>query len=212
VRGDAAALAQPMAIAQHAITRGRPAAGERALILGAGGIGTFATWAALGAGIDVTVCDRKAGKLGVVGSFGDVRTVHCADAPVGELLADDGPWDVIYEMTGAQEPLAAAIALVRPGGRIVVAGVQKGQPPVDMVRLALQEVELLGTMAHVRRDDLPRALELLGSRTTGWADVAPLVHPLEAVQPALEALAGGGTSSVKTLVDPSLGAPRPFAG
>ena len=49
---DAAALAQPMAIAVHAARRGRVAADELVLIIGAGGIGSFLTFAAVSAGAD----------------------------------------------------------------------------------------------------------------------------------------------------------------
>ncbi|MFE7441036.1 zinc-binding dehydrogenase [Streptomyces chartreusis] len=212
VHGDTAALAQPMAIAQHAVSRGRLGAGERALILGAGGIGTFATWAALAVGAEVTVCERSGARLAVVEGFGDVRTVPSGAEPLTEMLAPDGPWDVVYEMTGAAEPLAAATALVRPGGRIVLAGLQKGKPEVDTDRLALQEIDVLGTMAHVRRTDLPRALELLGSRANGWADVASRVLPLDEAEVALKAMTGKGGDSVKTLIDPALTRAREFSG
>jgi (R,R)-butanediol dehydrogenase/meso-butanediol dehydrogenase/diacetyl reductase len=150
VRGDAAALAQPMAIARHAVARGRLRAGERALVLGAGGIGTFATWAALALGAEVAVCDLDAGKLAVLDGFGEVETVRHEGGPLTERFAAGRSWDVVYEMTGAPEPLTAAMALVRPGGRIVVAGLQKEPSRVDTTRLATREIDLLGTMAHVR--------------------------------------------------------------
>ncbi|MCP9953539.1 alcohol dehydrogenase catalytic domain-containing protein [Actinomadura madurae] len=212
VRGDTAALAQPMAIARHAVSRGRPRAGESALILGAGGIGTFATWAALAAGAGVTVCDRDAGRLAVVGGFGEVETVHHDGGTLVERLAPGGPWDVVYEMTGAPEPLAAATALVRPGGRIVVAGLQKEPPPVDVTRLAVQEIDLLGSMAHVRRVDLPRALELLGSRAAGLGRRRPARPAAGRGRGRAHVDGREGRGSVKTLVDPSLAEPRAFSG
>lgn len=214
VAGDAAALAQPMAVAEHAVDVAALAAGERALILGAGGIGSFATWAATCRDADVTVYERDEARLGITARLGATRTVlaeHGASAR--EQLADLGPFDVTYEMTGHQDPLDAAVALTRPGGRVVAVGIHGSPRPVDLDRVTLQQISVLGTMAHVRRHDLPRALDLLGRRNESWSDVAPLVHPLEAVVgenglvfPTDE----HGAAPIKTLVDPAATSSRTF--
>ncbi|MCQ0019009.1 zinc-binding dehydrogenase [Actinomadura madurae] len=152
------------------------------------------------------------GRLAVVGGFGEVETVHHDGGTLVERLAPGGPWDVVYEMTGAPEPLAAATALVRPGGRIVVAGLQKEPPPVDVTRLAVQEIDLLGSMAHVRRVDLPRALELLGSRAARLGRRRPARPAAGRGRGRAHVDGREGRGSVKTLVDPSLAEPRAFSG
>jgi (R,R)-butanediol dehydrogenase/meso-butanediol dehydrogenase/diacetyl reductase len=216
VAGDAAALAQPMAVAEHAVGVASLTAGERALVLGAGGIGAFSVWAATSRGAEVSVCERDASRLGIARALGARETV-AADpgrAPVDQLRAV-GPFDVVYEMTGAQGPLDAAVALVRPGGRVVAVGINGARRPVDLDRVATQEIALLGSMAHVRAVDLPRALELIGRRTGGWADVAPTVLPLEGIVGDGELtfappLTPGETSPIKTLIDPSAREPRAY--
>jgi (R,R)-butanediol dehydrogenase/meso-butanediol dehydrogenase/diacetyl reductase len=208
VHGDAAALAQPMAIASHAVARGRLQEGERALIFGAGGIGSFATWVAASLGAHVTVCDRDSARLATARALGARAVLDTSTAALQDLLTDDPQWDVVYEMTGAAGPLAAAVAHVRPGGRLVVAGVHPGGSEIDLARLGLQEIDLLGTMAHVRATDLPHALDLLGARAEGWADVAPQLLSLDAV---LEQLTAGRPSeAIKTLVDPFADVTRRF--
>jgi (R,R)-butanediol dehydrogenase / meso-butanediol dehydrogenase / diacetyl reductase len=217
VHGDAVALAQPMAVAEHAISVARLAAGERALVLGAGGIGSFATWASASRGAAVTVFDRDVARLAIAATLGAEHTVHAAaDAEPIDQLAGRGPFDVVYEMTGAQGPLDAAVALVRPGGRIVAVGVHGVRPPIDLDRITLQEITLHGTLAHVRAVDLPRALDLLGARREPWADVAPVVLTLDALAggggPAAAATARPGEAPpIKTLIDPWATEPRPFA-
>lgn len=216
VSGDTAAMAQPMAVAEHAINAARLAAGERALIIGAGGIGSFATWAASSRGAEVTVYDLDVARLSIAESLGAVRTIAAeAETPAVEALTAEGPFDVVYEMAGAQEPLDAAIAAVRPGGRIVLVGVHGGPRSAHLDRITLQEISVQGTLAHVRSVDLPRALDLLGSREAPWSDVAPVVHPLD----ELVADAEGGLTRptipdepapIKTLIDPWASAVRPF--
>jgi threonine dehydrogenase-like Zn-dependent dehydrogenase len=192
VGGDAVALAQPMAVAEHAISVAGLREGERALIFGAGGIGSFATWAAAARGAEVTVVDRDPERLAIAAALGAAHTTL------------DGPYDVVYEMTGAAEPLEAAVALTRPGGRLVAVGVHGVRRPLDLDRITLQEITLHGTLAHVRATDLPRALDLLGARDS-WADVAPTVY-------GLDVLAGGPAPgpAIKTLIDPWATEPRPF--
>jgi (R,R)-butanediol dehydrogenase / meso-butanediol dehydrogenase / diacetyl reductase len=216
VTGDTAAMAQPMAVAEHAIGAADLAAGERALIIGAGGIGSFATWAASSRGAEVTVYDLDVARLSIAESLGAARAIAAgAETPAVEALVAEGPFDVVYEMAGAQEPLEAAVAAVRPGGRIVLVGVHGGPRSVHLDRITLQEIRVHGTLAHVRSVDLPRALELLGAREPPWSDVAPSVHPLEGLVADGE---GGLTrptipdqpAPIKILIDPWASAVRPF--
>jgi hypothetical protein len=70
-------------------------------------------------------------------------------------------------------------------------------------------------MAHVRDVDLPRALDLIGRRTEGWADVAPTVLPLEDVVGDGElgfspAVTAGAAPPIKTLIDPTARARRAY--
>ena len=72
-----------------------------------------------------------------------------------------------------------------------------------MARVTLDELELIGTVAHVARVDFPEALRLLALREQGWADVAPEVLPLElVVEQGIRPLAEGTSTRVKTLIDP----------
>lgn len=210
---DAAGLAQPMAVAEHAVARGRLARGERALMIGAGGIGTFAVWAAAQRGAALTVCDRDAARLRTAVALGaDVVVLATDDAgPLAEQLDAHGPWDVVYEMTGRREPFEAAVALARRGTRVVAVGLQTEPRPLDLARLAIQEIELIGTMAHVCGTDVPSALRLLAAREEGWSDVTPRLLPLaDLVEEGLRPLAEGRAAHVKTLVDPRAHAPRAF--
>jgi (R,R)-butanediol dehydrogenase/meso-butanediol dehydrogenase/diacetyl reductase len=216
VAGDTTAMAQPMAVAEHAIDAAGLAAGERALIIGAGGIGSFATWAASSRGAEVTVYDLDVARLSVAESLGAARTIAAeAKSPAVEALTVEGPFDVVYEMAGAQEPLDAAVAAVRPGGRIVLVGVHGGPRSAHLDRITLQEISVHGTLAHVRSVDLPRALDLLGSREAPWSDVAPLVHPLDGLVAAGDGgltrpTIPGDPAPIKTLIDPRASAVRPF--
>jgi len=213
--GDAAALGQPMAVAEHAVSVAGLHEGERALVLGAGGIGAFAIWAAVCRGAQVTVFERDPARLEVAARLGAVQTIAAdPEAPARDQLASLEEFDVVYEMTGGQDPLDAAIARVRPGGRVAVVGIHGAPRTVNLDRVTTQEIAMFGTMAHVRAVDLPRALDLLGRRREGWSDFAPVVQPLSAVVGedglVFTPADAGGLPPIKTLVDPSATEPRPF--
>jgi (R,R)-butanediol dehydrogenase/meso-butanediol dehydrogenase/diacetyl reductase len=203
---DAAAMAQPMAIAVHAARRGRVTEGELALIVGAGGIGSFLTFAAsAGAGAEVVVADPDARRLRIAAALGAASTASGVEEALGGRVPD-----VIFEASGTAGALEQAVRLAPRGGRVVAVGVQKAPPPVDMARVTLDELELIGTVAHVAQADFPEALRLLALRDEGWADVAPDVLPLELVVDAgIRPLAEGTSERIKTLIDPRAEAPRP---
>jgi (R,R)-butanediol dehydrogenase/meso-butanediol dehydrogenase/diacetyl reductase len=201
LRADAAAMAQPMAIAVHAARRGRVAAGELALIVGVGGIGSFLTFAASSAGATVLVADTDARRLEIAAALGATRTIAVPGQSIEDAL--ERPPDVIFEASGTAAGLEEALRLAPRGGRIVAVGVQKAPPQVDMARVTLDELELIGTVAHVASVDIPEALRLLALREQGWADVAPDVLPLEqVVEAGIRPLAEGTSARVKTLIDP----------
>ncbi|HZD71871.1 MAG TPA: alcohol dehydrogenase catalytic domain-containing protein [Actinomycetes bacterium] len=209
---DAAALAQPMAIAVHAVGRGRPGAAEHALVLGVGGIGAFVTWVAVRAGMITSACDLDPERLAVAEALGAASTLRAErGAPLAEALRGlPAQLDVVYEVTGSEEGIAAALEVVVDGGRVVVVGLQHRPQTVDLRRLALRELGVIGSQALVCPTDLPEALRLLAARPEGWADVAPIALSLDRLaDEGLVPLAEGRAPGIKTLVDPRASASRP---
>jgi (R,R)-butanediol dehydrogenase/meso-butanediol dehydrogenase/diacetyl reductase len=212
VSGDDAALGQPMAIACHALARARTAPSSRVLVIGAGGVGAFATWAASRSAAAVTVCDADPARLALARALGATVALETPrGAPLGDLLAEHAPWDVVLDTTGADAALQAALAHADRGARIVLIGYQRPPSTLDLARVTRDELDLLGTHAHACAVDLPKALRLLGEREGGWADVAPVALALEAVAAeALVPLSEGRSTRVKTLVDPVAAETRPY--
>jgi (R,R)-butanediol dehydrogenase/meso-butanediol dehydrogenase/diacetyl reductase len=189
-----AALAQPMAIAVHAMRRGRLEPGDEALVIGAGGIGSFLTYALAQTGASVTVVDLDDHRLEVADALGAQQALKRMPEPLTAT--------VVFEVSGAKAPLEQAVAALPRGGRVVVVGIQKEPPQLDVRRIALDELELIGTVAHVCKDDLPEAVRLLASRTN-WDDVAPTVIALkDLIQEGLGPLAEGTATQIKTLISP----------
>jgi (R,R)-butanediol dehydrogenase/meso-butanediol dehydrogenase/diacetyl reductase len=207
---DLAALAQPMSIGVHAIGRGRVTSEDRVVVLGAGGIGTFVVRAAVSVGARVTAVDLVADRLEAATRLGADSTVDASEDGFESLLEDGHP-DVVFECTGRPESLIRAADLVADHGRVVVVGHQAEPVILDFRQIALDELELIGTQAHVFATDLPMAVDLIGAEPGVWASVAPNVLPLDqVVEAGLIPMARGESQQIKAMFDPAATSPRPL--
>jgi (R,R)-butanediol dehydrogenase / meso-butanediol dehydrogenase / diacetyl reductase len=193
---DAAGLAQPLAVGLHAARRSGAADGDRVVLIGAGAIGTFVlTGLRHLADVDVTVVDFPGPRLDRATRLGATRVV-----PVGEPVEPGA--DVVIEASGAPGQLAAATALVRPGGTVLQVGIPPAPQQLDVHALVFREVSIRTTLAHVCGADLAPALQLLAT-TSLAAELLEGVHPLGALAGQLDRLAAGRLEG-KVLFDPTL--------
>jgi threonine dehydrogenase-like Zn-dependent dehydrogenase len=202
---DHAALAQPLAVGIHAVARGGVARGRDVAVIGVGGIGAFVVAAAAGRGAGrIVAIDVDPEKLELARRLGatDVIDARHDDpaATVLELTGGDGV-DVALEASGGTGGPATAIALTRRGGTVVIIGLQKQPVALDLLDLALREVDVRASMAHVLADDLPEALALLADGRLGDT-VCGRPIGLDALVPdGLDAIAAGRAHG-KIVVDP----------
>jgi D-arabinose 1-dehydrogenase-like Zn-dependent alcohol dehydrogenase len=145
------------------ISRGKVAAGESVLVVGAGGVGLQAIQVARAAGGRVFAADVDARKLA------RARELGATTAPEGvETLGwlrdrTDAGFDLVIEAAGKAESLALAGAAARPGGRVVMVGYTVGERfPIPSSETVLGEVSYIGSR-YVKRDELARAVELVAS-------------------------------------------------
>jgi (R,R)-butanediol dehydrogenase/meso-butanediol dehydrogenase/diacetyl reductase len=209
ITADLAALTQPMSIGVHATRRGRVGEGDRVVVLGAGGIGSFVVRAASSLGAEVTAVDIDLTRLTSAARLGATIIV---DASQGlESLGEDGGPEIVFECTGRAESLLGAVSLVADHGRLVIVGHQPEPVAVDFRQIALDELEIIGTQAQVLAVDLPFAVDLIAADPDLWSDLAPMVLPLdEVVESGIIPMARGEASQIKMLFDPAITSPRPL--
>ena len=141
------AFIEPMSIAVRTVERGRVAAGERVLVLGAGPIGQAVAIAALDRGARVLMVDRLAARLERAGASGrDLAPIE----PGEDLAARRAQWgggelpEVVVEATGAQEPMRASLDAVAQTGRVLVVGLSTHDVPLRIGTLPFRELDVLG--------------------------------------------------------------------
>ena len=160
------ALIEPVSIAVRAIVRARIAAGEKAVVLGAGPIGQAVAAAALDRGASVLLVDRVASRVERGRAVGADLLVLADDADlvaVGrEWSGDEGP-EVVFEATGVPELVQTAVRLVSQAGRVVVVGLSTHDAPLRVGDLAFREIDVLG-VSCCNGDEFAEAVSLVARR------------------------------------------------
>ncbi|MFD8816767.1 alcohol dehydrogenase catalytic domain-containing protein [Streptomyces sp. NPDC059627] len=174
VTDEMAALAEPLAVGLHAVTRAGVRPGDNVLVVGGGPIGFAVVLAARLAGaaglyVSEPLKERRERllEIGVTEAFDpggtDVRReVFLRTGRIGP--------DVVIDATGVAALAGQAVATVRRGGRVVLAGVGHGNVQVDMGQLVFYERAVLGTLGY--NFDIPRVIDLM---STGRLDASPLL-------------------------------------
>lgn len=202
----AMAIAQPAAVALHAVRRSRVDAGESCAVIGVGGIGAFIVAAARSRGVDRLIAvDVDEARLATARALGATHTVNVKDGDVAASIRSQadgiGP-DVVIEASGSADAPGAALAAVKRGGRVLLVGLQGAPRELDLLRATVNEVELLTTLAHVCQEDLPDAVRLLADATITDLVVDRVIPLTALVEQGLEPLAGRSATG-KILVDPT---------
>lgn len=204
----AAALAEPLAVALHAITRSGIGTDGSALVFGAGPIGALIVAALRARGVArVGVVEPAPRRQALAGALGADTVVHPDDlpdvSPSSPATIVDGAVPVVFECSGKRRAMEAGLSMLRRGGRLVLVGAGIEPPRFDPNRLLLNELTVTGAFCY-DAGGIDAALALLAQ------DVLPvdvLLEPddigLDGLGPALAQLAGGEIAG-KVLVRPSL--------
>ncbi len=159
-----AALAEPLAVALHGLTRGGVRAGQRLLVTGAGPIGALSVAAARARGVtDIVVSEPHPRRRALAERLGAVAvepdTLVAPRSP-GDVVAE--PFDVALECSGHAVAMEAALAQLKRGGTLVFVGAGIKPPRLDANRILLNELVVTGAFVY-DADGFERALELLAN-------------------------------------------------
>ena len=188
---DAAVLCDAGITAFHAVDRSRSGLGETVLIIGVGGVGSFAVQFARLCGAKVFAVEKSAEKCQRALELGADAAIHSAEQEVAaEARRLTGGWgmDCVIDIVGTESTIAAGIKSLANGGRLIIVGYTPEQHHLDGKYIAQNELEIIGTRCGRKRDQIAAA-ELVASGKI--KSIVTDTYPLDQVNEALEQLRSG---------------------
>lgn len=188
---ETAVFVEPIAVAYHAMGKCPPRTGERVLVFGAGVLGLMLTQLITLKGNTVFAFDLVRQRLDLAERLGAKAGFQETD-----LLAEQGPFDLIFETSGAPVALSRAIELAAPGATIVVAGLPAMPHPVLATLIVRKELRILGSIIYT--DEFPDVIQLLESGQFKTQPLISGIHDLTELPAALDGF--GEPTRVKSLI------------
>lgn len=193
-----AAMAEPLAVALHAVRRLAARRGEPVLVVGCGTIG----------GLSALVLARLHDGPILLADLNEVRAQKVAQLVKGQVVSlehdaiarvlDGRRLRYAFDATGSIGAIRAALALLSGGGALALVGISHGKLDLDPNLLVEREISLVG--CHAFADELSEAVALLPDMAPDLEQISEMLASLDEVPSAYDRLLKGGGTALKTIV------------
>lgn len=148
----AAALTEPAATALHGVALAqralfRPLAEARALVVGGGAIGLLTALLLRSQGCRVSLAETNPLRRASA-----ERHAGCMAFDPRDTAPAAGAYELVVDAVGGKLTRPAALAAVQPGGVMLHIGLQDWASEIDMRRLTLDEITLIGAYTYTSAD------------------------------------------------------------
>jgi len=185
---EVAAFCEPLSIAVHALRRGRVAAGEHVVAMGAGPIGQAVALAAREEGAEVLVTDLVAGRLELAREGGaatlDLSREKDVLGAVRAWAGAEGP-ELVVDCTGVPAAIRSGVDVVAPTGRVVVVGISHTEVSLPVNAFTEREIDVLGATVCTA-EDFAQAVVIAGRHPEQVQRLVTHRRPLEEAPAAIE--------------------------
>jgi len=195
-------LVEPLAVAFHAVGRGRVTANDAVAIFGCGGVGLGIIAAANFRGAGTICVDISDEKLELARLAGGTYTINSAREPLHHRLLQAtegrGP-DVVIEAVGSPATFRAAVEEVSFSGRVVYLGYAKEPVSYETKLFVQKELDVMGSR-NAMPEDFRDAIRLLEAGRFPVDRAVNLIVPLEEAANALRSWSENPAQFQKILV------------
>ncbi len=199
-----AAMAEPVAVAVHAVGRAALTRDAAVAVVGTGMIGLLVVQVLRAAGCEqVIAVDLDEGRLDLARRLGATAAVgpDSADAAaaVRQLTGDRGA-DAAFEVVGLAATVRTAFDCVRKGGRVTLVGNVTPAVELPLQAVVTRELTLIGTCASA--GEYPASLELMVNGQVNVGACISAAAPLEEGARWFERLYAREPGLLKVLLQP----------
>ena len=198
------ALAEPMAVAVHAMRQANFTAGQDILLFGAGGIGSLLlALARIRGAKHVTACDLKPFNLKITEKLGADLTIDTSGEDAGTALrrlGDFAPVDAAYIAASHHDLINQSFGLVKPKGTVVLVGQFNKPGVIDIDKARLKEQAIASSFTYTR-EDFEEALETLSRHGGAFESAISEEISLEETDACLRDMILARRDTVKTLIN-----------
>ncbi len=188
VPDEAAVFTEPLAAALEILEQVQIQPGMRVLVVGAGRLGLLIAQVLRLTGCDLSVVVRREAPAKLLADWG-----------ISSIYPDDvieNAYDLVVEVTGAQEGFELSRKAVRPAGTLVLKSTFAGDVKVNLSAIVVDEITLIGS----RCGPFNPALQLLES---GQVNTSPMISARFSLSDGLAAFEKAGEHGViKVLLEP----------
>ncbi|MDW9682682.1 zinc-binding dehydrogenase [Sinorhizobium meliloti] len=194
-----AAMAEPLAVALHAVRRLAIPAGEPVLVIGCGTIGGLSALllSRLHDG-PLLLGDLNADKAALVAEVTGGAIV-ALDRAVVEAALSGGRVRYALDATGSIQAIARALDILSGGGALALVGIGHGKLDFDPNIIVEREISLVG--CHAFAGELPEAVGLLVDLAPALQRFIEVLPTLDDVPEAYERLLRGESNALKTIIE-----------
>ncbi|MFS2150243.1 alcohol dehydrogenase catalytic domain-containing protein [Rhizobium sp. Rhizsp42] len=194
-----AAMAEPLAVALHAVRRLNPRQNEPVLVIGCGTIGGLSglLLSRLHRG-KLLFADTNAERAALVARICGGTAVALDKAAIDTALNGERLRYAI-DATGNVHAIAAGLDLLAGGGALALVGISHGKLDLDPNILVEREISLVG--CHAFASELPEAIAVLPELEPALIEFSEVLASLDDVPDAYQRLLEGRSQKLKTIVE-----------
>ncbi len=194
----AAAMAEPLAVALHAVRKVSPEPCAAVLVVGCGTIGGLCALvlSRLHDG-PILLADRNAGRARAVAEASGGSVVELTSSAIAAATAGK-PLRYVIDATGSIAALAHLLGMIGPNSIVGLVGISQGRLDLDPNKLVEREISLVG--CHAFKDELPQAIAMTAVLEDVLIGLIDQTIELSQVPAAFERLLAGQVDGLKTII------------
>jgi L-iditol 2-dehydrogenase len=175
------------------------------VVIGAGPVGILAADSARALGASKVVFAARGARLAVVEKMG-FESVDTEESDVVEAVravTTHGGASVVLDAAGTPEAIRLGLSLLARGGRCATVGIPTEDVQLDVSKLVLDELELVGVRASA--GEMSPVLELMADGRVRGNELITHRYPLEDFATAMDVASRRVDGAIKVMIDMSLG-------